>query len=242
MAEPHEDLTLKHPDPLFLLHDGKPLPQVGVPDPIFLRFGLLRPKVETRRMSENVPLDRPGNLRIRFRAFFGISSRAEIALYLLTHESCHPRLVARQTHYAFASISTGLRQMARSGLVSESRFGREVEYQIDRPSWQKFLKLSKSVPWLNWGLLFQVLHGVWDCLENMRDRKMTKSILGSELRRCVRKANTMLRDSELRFTFSGDELEDVEEYPEVFGKDIKRLFEALDIELIAIPAGDTAKN
>ncbi len=42
-------------------------------------------------------------------------------------------------------------------------------------------------------------------------------------------------NSELGFTFSGDELEDVEEYPEVFGKDIKRLFEALDIEFIAIP-------
>lgn len=229
MTDKHDDLVLDQPTPVFLLRDGKPLPQVGAPDPIFLRFGLLRPRFETRQMSEKVPLDLPANLRIRLRAFFGVNSRAEIALYLLTHESSHPRLVARQTCYAVASISTALSQIGLSGLVSSRRFGREVEYKIDRRNWQKFFGLSKSVPWVNWVLVFQALREVWECLEHMKGRKVTMSVLGSELRRCARKANRMLYKSELGFAFPEDEPVGFEEYPGVFANDIKRLFEALGV-------------
>ncbi len=232
-TEEHEGSHPEHRESLFLLRDGMPLPQVGVPDPIFLRVGLLRPRFETRSISERVPLDRPGNLRIRLRAFFGVSSRAEIALYLLTHASCHPRLMARQTYYAFASTSNTLRQMTRSGLVSEHRSGREVEYQIDGPGWRRFFGLPRSVPWINWVPVFRALHEVWECFENIGERTVTNSIVGSELRRCARRANGMLRNSELEFAFSGDEALGSEEYATVFAKDIKKLFKALDGELHA---------
>ncbi len=237
VTENRDDLALEKPRSLFLLHDGKPLPRVGVPDPIFLRVGLLRPKFETRRIAQHIPLDRPGNLRIRFRGLFGVSSRAEITLYLLTHNFAHARLMARQTYYAQASVSTALKQMALSGLVFVRHIGREVEYQIDRLNWQKFFKLPNAVAWTNWVLVFGALHEIWECLENVSDRKVTKSILGSELRRCARRTNEVLRDSELEFAFSEGEAGGLEQYHEIFAKDLKTLFETLDLEFDAVPFG-----
>lgn len=229
VAKGHEEPTPIDPEAFFLLRDGKPLPQVGVPDPTFLRLGFLRPKLEPRRISENVPLDRHGNLRMRLRAFFGVNSRAEIVLYLLAHESCYPRLLARQTHYAYASISAALKQMALSGLVSASRFGREVEYRIDRPRWQRFFGLPKDVVWTNWALVFKVLHEIWECTENLKGRTATRSVLESELRRCAGRVNVMLRSSELGFTFSKDDFGGVQEYLTTFSEEVRKLFEAFGV-------------
>jgi len=182
-------------------------------------------------MSETVPLDRYGNLRVRLRAFFGVNSRAEIVLYLLAHESCYPRLLARQTHYAYASISAALKQMALSGLVSASRFGREVEYRIDRPRWQMFFGLSKEVVWINWALVFKALHDVWECIENLKGRTATRSILESEIRRCAGRVNVMLRSSELGFAFSKDGFGGAREYLTTFSEEVRKLFEAFGVAL-----------
>ncbi len=231
LTEYDSDLEPRSPVPLFLLQNGEPLPQVGAPDSTFLRFGLERPAFEMRKIAENPRLDLPGNLRIRLRAFFGVSSRAEIALYLLTHESSHPRRVAGQTNYAFASVSSALRQMALSGLVSQRRQGRELEYSLDRQHWQRFFELPKNVSWANWSLVFESLHEIWECLENLKNSRAKESILGSEMRRCASKANALLRKSEVVATFSEDRNQDPEEYLQVLAVDMKRLFEILDAGL-----------
>ncbi|MDQ7839522.1 MAG: helix-turn-helix domain-containing protein [bacterium] len=229
VAKGHEEPTPIDPETFFLLRDGKPLPQVGAPDPTFLRLGFLRPKMEPRRMSESVPLDRYGNLRVRLRAFFGVNSRAEIVLYLLAHESCYARLLARQTHYAYASISAALKQMALSGLVSASRFGKEVEYRIDRPRWQRFFGLSKEVVWTDWALVFKALYDIWECIENLKGRTTTRSVLESELRRCAGRVNMMLRSSELGFALSDDGFGGAREYLTTFSEDVRKLFEAFGV-------------
>ncbi len=233
VTEHQDDLELKDPVPLFLLKNGEPLPQVGAPDSIFLRSGLQRPRFEARKIAENPRLDRPGNLRIRLRAFFGVGSRAEIVLYLFTHESAHARGVAGQTNYAFASVSAVLKQLALSRLVSEHRLGREIEYAIDRPNWQRFFELPKNVLWANWALVFEALHEIWECLENIKDRRVKESILGSEMRRCASKANGLLRKSEVLAAFSEDRNEDPEDYLQVLAVDMRRLFHTLDAGLSA---------
>jgi hypothetical protein len=238
LTEQHNDLEPRNPVPLFLLQDGGPLPRVGAPDSTFLRFGLERPAFEIRRIVENPRLDRPGNLRIRLRAFFGVSSRAEIALYLLTHKSSHPRRVAGQTNYAFASVSSVLKQMALSGLVSQRRQGRELEYALDRPHWQRFFELPKNVSWANWPLVFESLHEIWECLENLKNRGVKESVLGSEMQRCANKANGFLRKSEVVAAFSEDRNEDPKEYLRVLAVDMRRLFHTLDAGLSAFQDWD----
>lgn len=119
------------PIPLFLLPDGKPLPMGTRSDPVFLKYGLLRPPWERRNLSSRVSATKPAVLRIRLRALFGVTSRAEILLFLLTHSRAHPSLVARQVHYAQPPVAKAMAEMAISGLLTEHRKGREVEYALD---------------------------------------------------------------------------------------------------------------
>lgn len=221
---------------LFLLPEGKPLPAVGGADETFLRFGLHRPRFDVRQVSEKVPLGPPANLRIRFRAFFGLSSRAEILLYLLTHDAAHPRRVAKQTHYAFASVSAALRQMNYSGLVSHQRRGREMEYQIDDAKWMRFLDIKRPAVWVNWKVVFDGLNEIWNCLEDLSDRHASESILGSEMRRCARKVNRHLLDSEIERSFSEKERRDTRDYLGVFQSDFSKLFRELDEDLVSARA------
>lgn len=213
--------------PLFLLPEGEPLPRVGRPDPTFLRNGLLRSSFEARKVSTKVAMDRLAALRIRLRAFMGVTSRPEIILYLLTHKRAYPRLVARQEHFAQPPVAKAMADMALSGLISKYRTDREVEYELDATSWSRFLRLPELLVWINWVSVFQVMRGVLARINELEGRKVTPSVLGSELDRYVREANPILYESGIGFAFKEATPGEPESYPDLFMANTRELFERI---------------
>ncbi len=213
---------------LFLLPNERPLPCVGAKDPIFLRFGIERPVRESRRLPMLASLGDLGALRLRLRAFIGVTSRVEIILYLLTHEHAHPRLVARQVHYAQPPIAAAMADMASSGLIFAHRIGREVEYDMDKSQWRQFLDIPDTPIWVNWPPVFRALIKVWKSIGALERRAPPSSVLGSELLRCAEEIKPTLYDGEIRGPFITSESRTPESYPEIFKSDLLALIRHLE--------------
>ncbi len=215
------------PTPLFRLGDERPLPQVGGTDPIFLRHGLTRPLRKSKGLSAITPLKNPAALRIRLRALMGVTSRVEIILYLLTHEHAHPRLLARQVHYAQPPIAKAMTDMALSGYISRHSIGREVEYDMDKLSWIHFLRVPEGLVWANWTLVFLALIKVWKLVVSLDRRDPPRSVLGSELLRCAQEIRPILYEAEVGDPFSEGTVGKPESYPDVFMSDLRELLQHL---------------
>lgn len=117
------------PEPLF---DGG-LAQTaswGEPDPLFLRQGFQRGRLQLRQLSQPPDPRRAPNLWLKLRALFGTSARAEIWLYLLTQGPGTAAEIARFSGYTPRSILLPLREMALSGHLHES--GRPPRARTER--------------------------------------------------------------------------------------------------------------
>jgi hypothetical protein len=161
------------------------------------------------------------------RGLFGITSRSEILLFLLTHPRAHPSLVARQAHYAQPPVAKAMAELAMSGLITERRIGREREYSLDTPAWMRFLSLDEIPRWANWALVFRSLGGILESTRAFQGKRLSPAILGSELWSRAQDAATSLHRSEVEFTFRGPPQGEPERYPPIFLKDMKRLFDRL---------------
>lgn len=145
------------PEPLFIRPDGTPLPVPQKPDPDFLRHGLQRDVVERRGMSRPPAPDRAANLLCSLRALFGVTARAEIIAWLLTHKSGHPAAIARDTGYFSKSIQHTLNEMKDSGHINSRRDGRVKIFWLKPGDWH-FL-VTWSIPsgfprWVDWMPIF----------------------------------------------------------------------------------------
>jgi hypothetical protein len=135
------------------------------------------------------------------RALFGIGSRAEIVLFLVTHRRGHPRRVARQINYAQPPVAKAMADMAQAGFLAERRTAREVEYSLAMAAWRRFLDVPDALGWAQWGLVFRGLRRIWGCLQEMRGRPLTTAVLGSQLSTCAEQVNALLHESELGVVF-----------------------------------------
>lgn len=212
------------PIPLFLTADDRPLPLGTTPDPTFLPCGVVRPPWERGRVASRLSLRNPAALRLRMRALFGISSRAEIVLFLLTHHGGHPRRVARQINHAQPPVAKAMAEMAYAGPLTEHRTAREIEYSLDGAAWRRFLDLPDGLRWAQWGLVFRALRRVWGCLQEMRGRPVTPAVLGSELTTCAEQVNALLHESELGVVFETLVPGRPEDYAATFEEGTRELF------------------
>ena len=229
-SEEGQSLDAGSEESLFLMPDGRPLPALGNVDPVFRRFGFLRGRFERRGIAQEVPLQRRGNERIRLRGLFGVTSRAEIVLYLLTHEVAHARLISRHAHYSYDAVSTALGQMNLAGFVTRERHAREVEYRLEHENWSAFLKLPARTAWVDWARTFSALRLIWTCTNELVGKRVTDAILGAELYHCALRANRLLRDGELDFAFPRWEERESSAYPKIFDQEVRKLFRALQLE------------
>ncbi len=215
------------PMPLFLRQDDTPLPRGRREDQVFRRFGFVRPPWQQRELATPVSARKPEALRIRLRGLFGVTSRSEILLFLLTHPRAHPSLVARQVHYAQPPVAKAMAELATSGLVVERRIGREREYGLETPAWLRFLGLDEIPPWANWALVFRSLGEIWESTRALQGKRLSPAILGSELWQRAQEAASLLHRSEVEFTFRSPPQGEPERYPGIFLRDMNRLFNRL---------------
>jgi len=130
---------------------SSPLPVAGEAEPQFAARGLRRGPLRLRGYSQPfAPLGR-GNLLVQLRALLGVNVRAELVLYLLTHESGHAAEMARATCYHKRTVQQVLGEMNRSGIVEVRETGREKHYWIRAADWKGLLRRPDELPlWRTW--------------------------------------------------------------------------------------------
>jgi len=168
------DVAIKD-EALFKTKEGKPYPKIKAESVIFHEYMFLREDFLLRKMSRPVSVTAPGNLRFLLRALFGIGSRAECILYLLTHEAGHPSEVAGAIGISVRGAQDTLIELAESGLVLTRIKGkRKIEYWLSQNKWWEFItgikdQDTKRPTWLNWIALFSALSNVWAVLNEVEE-------------------------------------------------------------------------
>lgn len=159
-------------EPLFHAMSGNFVLLGEEKDPRFARFGLLRPQWKPRSECRFPSPNLAPNLIFVLRSLFGLTARAEIMAWLLTHESGHPAAIAKATGYFSKSIQTTLAEMEASGQIRSSRDGRERNYWLNRADWNflvKWKQPSGFPRWINWPPVFYFAVRTLELLERTSD-------------------------------------------------------------------------
>ena len=162
---------------LFKTKDGKPHPNPREVLLVFYDYGFLRGEFSLRKMSKSVSVTAGNTLRFLLRSLFGIGSRSECILYLLTHEAGHPTEIASAVGISVRGTQDTLIELAESGLVLTRVKGkRKIEYWLSQKRWWEFLSAmtieDMKVPvWLDWISLYSALMSVWEILQEIEKTK-----------------------------------------------------------------------
>ena len=169
------------PVPLFRRPDGLPQDTFGKSDPIFRRFGLIRPPLEWRSVITMLPPSGWLPLRIRMRGVIGISVRAEIFSVLLASGKAHPARIASWIDAASRTVSQTMREMASTGIIHGEPRGRLVEYSLlMRKHWEKIAMVDGNTPpWIDWPRLLFAACDLVRILEEPRFERASPAGQGS---------------------------------------------------------------
>ena len=156
-------------------------------DKRFSKFGFTRFFLKPSGKSREVIPTTQSTLRFLLRALFGVGSRAECVLYLLTHDAGHPSEVAKAIGLSVRGTQDALIELSKSGLVLTRIKGkRKIEYWLSQERWWEFLSKGsygeiKRPVWLDWIALFEALSKVWTTLLEIGKTK-SEYIKSSKLR------------------------------------------------------------
>lgn len=182
---------------LFIGVDGRAAPHFGDADPVFLKHGYKRGKLEFRVMSQAPDPRVGGNLLFTLRGLLGVNARAEIMAWLLSHESGHPAAIARSTGYYSKSIQQILNEMEESGHVISLRQGREKHFRVRKADWQ-FLLTASPVgqpvfpKWVDWMPLFSAINCFVETLAQPGLEEKTEHFQAIQLRDALDRATPAL--------------------------------------------------
>ena len=172
---------------LFFKKTGEPVSHFGVPDPVFRKYGFLRGPLELRGHTLPVRVTHNPGLLFKLRALWGINARAEIFLYLLTHETGHPRKIAKETYYFQKTVQDALVEIVRSGIVYIQKKGKEKHYWVRREDWFQLLQLTEPHPiWISWPPLFRAFELVWSTFCEPDFFSLNELHQSSELRKLMK--------------------------------------------------------
>jgi len=176
-------------EPLFPIRYQKHVAVIiGVPvDDLFSKYGFFRAPLTPSKKSRELTPTTESNIRFMLRGLFGIGSRAECILYLLTHEAGHPSEVAKAIGISFRGAQDMLIELSKSGLVMTRIKGkRKIEYWISQRQWWEFLSKGsieefRKPVWIDWISLLNALMKVWTTLLEIGDTK-SEYLKSSKLR------------------------------------------------------------
>jgi predicted DNA-binding transcriptional regulator len=123
-------------------------------------------------MTRKVPITSCNTLRFLLRALFGLGSKAECLVYLLTHDAGQPPEVARAIGLSVRGTQDALIELSRSGLILTRVKGkRKIEYWLSQERWWEFLSKGniseiKKPIWIDWIALYSALSQLWAALNN----------------------------------------------------------------------------
>jgi len=180
--------TSDRAESLFLSKDGKGYPPSPEPDSFFLSCGFNRPEVKIRRLTREVPVTSQNTIRFLLRTLFGVGSRAECLVYLLTNDGGHPSEVAKAIGLSVRGTQDTLIDLSHSGLVLTRVKGkRKIEYWLSHERWWEFFSRGsiaefKKPIWLDWISLFSALSNIWAALNELSKEGISDYMRSSKLR------------------------------------------------------------
>jgi hypothetical protein len=172
--------------------DGVPYPLIetrGKEDLDFLMFYLDRATVSTVKTSQDVPVNARTNLRFMTRSLFGIGSRAECVVYLLTNEGGQPRDIADATGLFWLGVQQTLGDLSKSGLVlkrsGEGKRKKKIEYWVSHKRWWEFIAFASPdwtpPKWLNWVSIYSALWTLWQNIDTLSRSQESDYLKSSKL-------------------------------------------------------------
>ena len=175
------------PEPFFLDPQGPAAPRWGAADPEFLRAGWQRGAVRLRESGGGSPPRSGPCLWLVLRRFFGLNVRADILVYLLTHDSAHPSELAREVHYSQPSLFQVCRELEESGAVQGFRQGNQHRYRLEADRWRDFLGLE-GLRWTPWAAVFHFHQGLWRFFFRREWEGVSAYLQASEFREALRES------------------------------------------------------
>jgi len=212
------------PEPFFFAEDGNPLLAIGEPDAHFAKYGFKRGPLRERGYSQKFRPTELANLALQLRALVGVNSRAEVVLYLLTHEAAHPSEIAHEAYYYERSIQNTLVDLSQSGVVQLRSSGREKHYWLKPDPWATLLNRPERFPkWVTWPPLFSALERIWLKLNDPRLAALDPLLQSSELRQLMIEVRPSFERARFDKTLSDDRQYPGEQYLPVFLEDVSKL-------------------
>ena len=210
---------------LFFGEDGRLLPVLGEPEPLFARYGWQRGPLRLRGYSQEFRPTEASNLVLQLRALFGINVRCEIAIYLLTHEAAHPSQIARDAYYFERAVQGTLVDMSRSCIIQVRPTNREKRYWLKQDDWMRLLgRVEQAKPkWITWPPLFSALEQIWLRLNDTELFTLEPLLQASEVRQLMRNVRPSLDRAGFDRALSDDRQHLGESYLPVFIEDVKKL-------------------
>jgi len=219
----------KEQESLFFTKEYQPMEGFGEPDPTFRRFGFVRGTIKLRGRTKLVSMFTTATFLLKLRVLFGVNARSEILLYLLSHESAHPRLIAREVYYSQKTVQDLLTEMALSGLIRVRKTEKEKHYYLDRKRWLVFLTdgTERTPEWVNWSSLLKCLEQVWLKLNDEEFLNLDSLVQASELRRLMETIRPKIEAAGFSRFISDSERYLAESYTPVFLSDLERLLKEM---------------
>jgi hypothetical protein len=174
------------PEPLFHSQQLSPIGKMDR-DRHFVQYGLIRPTVELRGMSQTVDMRQSPNAVFTFRALFGIGIRADVILYMMTIESGHARLIADYLGYNHMRVQEIMHDLTAIGMLNVHESGRSKNYAIDRSRWWRVIMNDAPAPlWRNWRAFYRgistIMKEVWAIDAERADDYIAFSIIRNALK------------------------------------------------------------
>ena len=173
---------------LFKTLDGRDLAPAGTAaNKVFKEFGFARGGLNVREIPIKVTPSARMTLRFLLRGLFGIGSRSECILYLLTHDGGHPSEISKAIGTSQLAAQQMLYELNSSGLIlTRSKGGRRLEYWLSQNRWWGLLAGPltddfRPPVYIDWISLFSALTGVWETLTTI-DKTKSDYIKSSKLR------------------------------------------------------------
>jgi hypothetical protein len=225
LARRMEKKKYMQPEPLFRFMKRDHVSESSQSDAHFMRYGLIRPVIATRNMTQHVNMQVPVNVLFKCRALFGIGNRADVILYLLTTDGGHPRQIASLLGYNHMRVQELLVGLAEAGAVTMRPVGRTKEYWIDKDRWGPvILGRNKPPKWIDWRGLARGLTVIWRQANSIDENRADDYVFASKMRDAMRNARDDLHASGIGFDIEDDKGHVAEDYLPVMQRTISSLF------------------
>lgn len=218
---------------------GKPIRKLILDidvDKTFAKYGFIREVLLPSKKSREVIPNAKITLRFMLRALFGIGSRAECILYLLTHDGGHPSEIADSIGLSVRGTQDALIELSKSSLVLTRIKGkRKIEYWLSQERWWEFFSRGnfeemKRPVWIDWIALYRALSDVWETLEKLQKTK-SEYMKSSKLRDAMGVVGNKLARSGIDIpTIPGRDVRP-ENYKKAFENFIIKVFGAEEVRI-----------